>query len=132
MPGNLLDRPNLFYLDLSFNFLSGRLPNKINAPALRHLYLSHNGFSGDFPKNFGKNLELDDFFADNNQFTGPVPSDFNKNVMFTMQIQNNSFDQFLDQRVCLQDVFLQGALIDLVVDCDICSCEGRFCESCVN
>jgi hypothetical protein len=125
IPDGLLDSNSLFYVDLSFNSISGELPANPTAPNLRHFYLSHNQLQGEIPRGYE---DLEDFFADHNQFSGAPPTNFNKDLLSTLKLQGNNFDEQVD--VCDLDVFSQGVLIDLAADCAICTCEGRLCEDC--
>jgi hypothetical protein len=127
IPDGLLNRNSLFYVDLSFNSISGELPVNPKARNLRHLYVSHNLLEGEIP---GGYEDLEDFFADHNQFSGTPPTNFNEDRLSTLQLQGNNFDEEVALEVCDLDIFSQGVLVDLAADCAICTCEGRLCEGC--
>jgi Leucine-rich repeat (LRR) protein len=131
MPDRILKPNALFYVDLSFNALTGTLPINAVSLNLRHLYLSHNQLSGDIPSAYGL-LPLEDLFLDNNGLTGTVPTGFSNSLLETLQIQGNQLsDGALDSSLCLLDIFQDGVLVDLVSDCATCSCNGRLCNACV-
>jgi hypothetical protein len=131
MPDRLLKPNTLFYVDLSFNALTGTLPVNAVSLNLRHLYLSHNQLSGDIPSAYSL-LPLEDLFLDFNQLTGTVPTGFSNSLLETLQIQGNEFsDGALDSSLCLLDIFQDGVLVDLAADCAICSCSGRLCNACI-
>ncbi|KAM0928068.1 hypothetical protein ACQ4PT_002252 [Festuca glaucescens] len=64
---------NLYYLDLSRNNLSGVLPSDIGAPALGHLMLFKNSFSGTFPCSLFELEKLEFVDLSENQLNGTLP-----------------------------------------------------------
>ncbi|CAL5042347.1 unnamed protein product [Urochloa decumbens] len=68
---------NLTFLDLSNNQLSGPLPRDMNlnlSPAMEHLNLSTNGFSGEVPPAVARLTRLKSLLLDTNRFTGAYPA----------------------------------------------------------
>jgi len=71
-----LKLPNLYYLGLSDNQLSGTIPNFKNSPKLEQLTLGRNQLSGKIP-NFKNLPKLSTLSLPRNQLSGSIP-DFNK------------------------------------------------------
>ncbi|KAI2504102.1 hypothetical protein MHU86_10384 [Fragilaria crotonensis] len=128
LPNNFLKPNDRFYVDLSFNALTGTLPSNAASLSLRHLYLSHNQFRGEIPRAFAL-LQLENLFLDHNLLTGVVPTDFSKDYLSTLQLQGNDFSA-LDSSLCQLDITQEGVLIDLAANCSICTCDGRLCDAC--
>ncbi|CAI0441618.1 unnamed protein product, partial [Linum tenue] len=77
--GQLLDYSTILNyvrsLDLSWNDLSGQIPNEISSlAALKYLNLSHNSFSGAIPKDLTAMLSLESMDLSMNQLSGSIPS----------------------------------------------------------
>lgn len=72
--GNLTE---LTFIDLTRNKLSGTIPsNLLQLPNLEFVYLGHNGISGslpDFCSSIKNSTVLQDVFLNNNQLTGEFP-----------------------------------------------------------
>ncbi|KQK18000.1 receptor-like protein kinase 5 [Brachypodium distachyon] len=67
----------LRFLDLSYNAFDGALPDDINlilSPAMEHLNLSNNHFSGVLPPAVARLPLLKSLLLDTNQFTGSYPA----------------------------------------------------------
>ncbi|XP_051177405.1 uncharacterized protein [Lolium perenne] len=66
--------PNLAYLDLSGNNLSGVLPSDTGAPALAILMLFNNSFSGTIPCSLFELQQLEFLDLSDNQLNGTLPN----------------------------------------------------------
>ena len=69
--------PNLHYLDVGYNFLTGFLPEGFvkTSVELGHLHLDHNQFNGPLPDSYLSGLDvLETLTVDHNQLTGEVPA----------------------------------------------------------
>lgn len=65
---------NLEYLDISDNFLTGKLPDCwTNFTKLSYIYLGNNKLSGEIPPTMGSFLELRSLDLHNNDFFGYIP-----------------------------------------------------------
>ncbi|KAJ0043432.1 hypothetical protein Pint_19265 [Pistacia integerrima] len=67
--------PNLEFLDLGWNNLSGRIPSQIGILSnLRILYLDGNDLTGVIPSQIGALSKLTTLYLDRNYLTGVIPS----------------------------------------------------------
>ncbi|MCE3216478.1 hypothetical protein HAX54_006664, partial [Datura stramonium] len=84
--------PHLEVLDMSYNSLSGPIPNSLsNLTRLRRLSLSKNSFTGKIPSSVGSLLRLQELFLDNNKLTGSIPKSFNGLVnLKRLELQQNN------------------------------------------
>ncbi|KAM3317948.1 hypothetical protein ACQJBY_035589 [Aegilops geniculata] len=75
IPKEIFQLPGLsWYLDLSYNSLSGPLPNEVGSLAnLNLLALSGNQLSGKIPDSIQNCMVLEQLFLDNNSFEGSIP-----------------------------------------------------------
>ncbi|MFZ1422608.1 MAG: leucine-rich repeat domain-containing protein [Saprospiraceae bacterium] len=75
LQGNLPDiqLPNLTRLNLSYNQLSGSIPDFSGMPRLYKMYLEGNQLTGQIP-NFSNLPQLDNLYLFNNRLTGPIPN----------------------------------------------------------
>ncbi|XP_048329897.2 probable LRR receptor-like serine/threonine-protein kinase At1g74360 [Ziziphus jujuba] len=70
----ILNLPNIFWFDLSFNSFSGSLPVEISKmPSLEFLILAYNQFSGTIPPEYGNLPNLQALDLSFNKLTGPIP-----------------------------------------------------------
>ncbi|XP_070019641.1 cuscuta receptor 1-like [Nicotiana sylvestris] len=100
MSQNLLEGPipsgisgiSLKYIDLSHNFLSGRVPNDLTSfPELFYLPLSNNRLKGQiFSKDFTSGT-LSFLYLNGNNFEGPLPSNIFLRAFIVLDASNNNF-----------------------------------------
>eukprot|EP00541_Cyclophora_tenuis_P014575 CAMPEP_0116556260 /NCGR_PEP_ID=MMETSP0397-20121206/8597_1 /TAXON_ID=216820 /ORGANISM="Cyclophora tenuis, Strain ECT3854" /LENGTH=344 /DNA_ID=CAMNT_0004081609 /DNA_START=50 /DNA_END=1084 /DNA_ORIENTATION=+ len=123
--------PNLYYLDLSFNQLTGPAPSNLTQ-SLLHLYLDHNNLEGVIPSWTVPSLES--LFINNNNFSGGLPASFHLLYpqLINLYIQHNDgLTVTLNSSICDMDIFFAGNLVHLGADCTICTCV-YLCGRCYN
>ncbi len=79
-------------LDVSFNKLSGPLPQKIGSGLFRiqELLLGNNMFSGEIPSNWVSMTQLTHLELQHNELSGSLPLNYQKWTKLTgLNIQNN-------------------------------------------
>ncbi|KAL2967055.1 hypothetical protein AAZX31_16G153100 [Glycine max] len=81
----------LFYLDLSFNSITGGFSSSIcNASAIEILNLSHNKLTGTIPQCLANSSSLQVLDLQLNKLHGPLPSTFTKNCQLrTLDLDGN-------------------------------------------
>ncbi len=98
--------PNLNFLDLRFNKLTGTIANFKNSPLLHTLKISHNIFYGNLP-DLTINNRLLEFWVDDNNFNGLIP-DFGANSpQFRLALFNDNrftFDGIVQNQAKLTDL----------------------------
>ncbi|CAO2199014.1 unnamed protein product, partial [Urochloa humidicola] len=74
-PPEILKLPALsYYLDLSYNFLSGPLPTEVGSlKNLNQLILSGNQLSSSIPDSIGNCISMEGLLLDQNSFEGSIP-----------------------------------------------------------
>ncbi len=68
--------PNLVFLDVRENELSGTIPESLftlNQDTIQTIYLTNNTFSGPIPASYGKASSLSDLWLNGNDLTGTIP-----------------------------------------------------------
>ncbi|KAF3646731.1 putative aldehyde dehydrogenase family 3 member F1 [Capsicum annuum] len=87
-----LNLPHLEVLDMSFNSLSGSIPNSIsNLTRLRRLSLSKNSVTGEITASIGTLLYLQELYLDNNKLTSSIPKSINRLVnLKRLELQQNN------------------------------------------
>lgn len=93
LEGSIPDLPTgIQLLDLSHNYLSGSLPQKVGGRELYYLLLSHNFLSGVIPKNLCKMVSMEVIDLSNNNLSGELPNCWNKNShLYTIDFSSNNF-----------------------------------------
>jgi Leucine rich repeat len=122
------------YFDLGRNELTGTIPDDLGSDfvELRHLLLDHNGLIGSIPTTIpiAGSGSLETLELHHNALTGRVPDNFSMyNKLVQYRLDSNNFDSMGPQN-CLLSLFNNygGELIEFKADCDICTCNDRFCE----
>lgn len=139
-----LHHPNLVWLDLSFNKLSGSIPPAIaSMEDLEILELSNNNLTGSIPATFGNLTKLEDLFLDANSLTGTLPLSLftSTSKLKKLWLHENLFSGTLPQQVSnlqdLLDIYIDGcklqgtippALCDMNVNIDHDHLVGDNCD----
>jgi len=130
---NNLKLGNLFYFDVGRNFISGSIPSDIGEDysELKFLHIDHNRLTSSIPESIPlmANGRMISLFANNNRLSGSVPDNwimFNKLVQYN--IHENYFD-YLGPKNCKMNVFTGGNCVEFKADCDICTCDNKFCSA---
>ncbi|KAH7315542.1 hypothetical protein KP509_21G054300 [Ceratopteris richardii] len=74
----VLINTSMNHLNLSFNELSGHLPDAFQSPVLTELDLSTNGFEGPIPPSLSASPSLQILNLSSNGLSGPIPSSMSK------------------------------------------------------
>ncbi|KAL0437341.1 UNVERIFIED_CONTAM: MDIS1-interacting receptor like kinase [Sesamum radiatum] len=93
-PGFITSCPNLTYLDLSENHLTGQIPESVfnNLVKLEYLNLSANSFGVPLSVNLTKLSRLKDLRLPNNLFSGYIPDSIGLiSTLEILELFNNSF-----------------------------------------
>lgn len=93
IPGSIGEMQLHQVIDLSRNSISGSIPSSIgNCTFLKVLDLSYSSLSGVIPASLGQLTQLQSLHLNNNKLTGNLPSSFqNLTSMETLDLGNNSF-----------------------------------------
>ncbi|XVF65980.1 hypothetical protein PTKIN_Ptkin09bG0294100 [Pterospermum kingtungense] len=89
--------PNLMYLDLSWNHLTGHIPTNKLSDNMTTIDLSDNQLNGYIPESFSDLPWLQTLSLENNNLSGPVPTNiwqnmsFGTNARLQLDLRNNSF-----------------------------------------
>ena len=89
-------------------------------------------FAGTIPSNFIAlgNGRIKSIHLNNNQLTGSVPVGWNPLDMLTsFSAHNNNLTVPVDASVCEMSVYAQGVMVEMRVDCEICTCD-MLCAQC--
>jgi len=125
IPIEILKLPLLsFYLDLSYNSLSGPLPSEVGSLRnLNSLVLSGNQLSGQIPESIGECIVLQELRLDNNLFSGGIPQYLNKGLS-TLNLSMNELSGIIPdaignihglQQLCLAHNNLLGPIPNLSI-----------------
>ncbi|PRQ54613.1 putative non-specific serine/threonine protein kinase [Rosa chinensis] len=84
--------PQIHWLDLSYNQISGKLPFRFNSfPNLGSIVLSHNQFDGTIPSSICSIQSLYDLALNNNQLSGEFPKEWSLwSRIDTVDVSNNN------------------------------------------
>eukprot|EP00884_Botryococcus_braunii_P021319 jgi/Botrbrau1/7871/Bobra.9_2s0047.1 len=92
LPENLAAFPQLSFLDLSGNMLTGPLPQRL-PPTLVDFRVSYNFLTGTIPSGFGDNSALKTLELGNNEFIGTLPPAVARNKnMKLLDVQSNHLE----------------------------------------
>nr|XP_027120341.1 probable leucine-rich repeat receptor-like protein kinase At1g35710 [Coffea arabica] len=100
--------PNLEYLDLSLNEISGSIPPVIgpippeigNLKALESLSLSENNLTGSIPKSLGSTTNLALLSLDRNQFSGSIPASLgNLSKLEILELHDNKLSDAIPEEL---------------------------------
>ncbi|PIN16747.1 Serine/threonine protein kinase [Handroanthus impetiginosus] len=100
VPSNLgYDCGNLEHLDLSANFLTGKIPRVLGScNSLRTLLLSSNGLYGVIPNELGKLGGLEVLDVSRNRLSGPLPVNLGNCSNLSVLVLSNRFNVLPEKR----------------------------------
>jgi Leucine-rich repeat (LRR) protein len=122
--------PNLYYVDLSWNHFSGRLPNDLNAAtSLQFFYLNNNTLTGTLNEKLGDLTHLEELWLQSNGLTGEIPTTFGqlKNLS-TLLLYDNSLHGSVPESLC--NLTRSGNLTVFETDCQKENRNGTASVSC--
>jgi Leucine-rich repeat (LRR) protein len=88
LPAGVAVLPELEYLDLHANEMSGPLPTVWNTPKLKILRAEDNRISGELPGQLLRQPLLEEFFIHNNELAGSIPTSLNPNLRAVLLANN--------------------------------------------
>ncbi|KAF6986962.1 hypothetical protein CFC21_004646 [Triticum aestivum] len=113
IPREILELPSLSWgLDLSYNSLSGRIPDEVRSLTnLNQLILSGNQLSGKIPDSIQNCIVLERLFLDNNSFEGSIPQSLtNIKGLSVLNLAMNKFSGNIPKAIhsigSLQELYL--------------------------
>ncbi|KAJ9179690.1 hypothetical protein P3X46_008029 [Hevea brasiliensis] len=125
--------PDLSYLDLSWNDLTGTIPSKLSVN-MTTINLSGNRLNGSIPGSFSNLLILQRLSLENNLFTGSIPANiwqnrsFNTNDRLTLDLRNNSLSKILGKLNLPHNVTLRLGGNPVCIDAYVSNID-QFCGS---
>ncbi|KAL3637305.1 hypothetical protein CASFOL_019604 [Castilleja foliolosa] len=90
VPPNFCDSPVMSIINLSHNFLSGKIPEVKNCRKLVSLYLANNSFNGEIPESLADLPVLTYLDLSQNNLTGLIPQELER---LKLALFNISFNQ---------------------------------------
>ena len=95
--------PWVRYMELTFNNLSGKLPENIQCLGpIRYLQLYGNNIEGELPGNLGNDYSLHSMHLFNNKLTGIIPETIGElPYLETFSVEQNSFEGTLPEKFIL-------------------------------
>jgi Leucine-rich repeat (LRR) protein len=88
LPDSVAVLPELEYLDIHANDMSGALPTIWNTPKLKIVRAEDNRISGELPAQLVRQPLLEELFLHNNELTGTIPTSLSANLR-AMLLANN-------------------------------------------
>ena len=143
IPAILSELPDLEYLYMTDNFLTGDLSPLEGSPAIKEFWadgnsglsgplypwlgsmttlaslsLAYNSLTGSIPIEFGNLIEMEQLWLQFNSLTGSVPTELgNMNKLRHLELEENAFTGFMDASICKKTEFPFNTLKTLGADC---------------
>jgi hypothetical protein len=122
------DMTRLFYVDASWNQLSGPLPDLAVATSLQFIYLNNNTLTGPLDEKLGGLGHLQELWLQSNSLTGEIPARWSEmESLTTLLLHNNALNGSVPEAVC--NLTMTGSLAVFETDCNYevtCDC----CTAC--